>query len=620
MAGNERTNVKIYPTALATDILFYVLADSTLPKNRNPEYGTPYRDCLPHAAENFPDHKLVFISADDGSGKQKWYFAADRANQDAYNYELSGGEQLVRTYVIPRGDYLEYSYAQWVGAGSDPAKWSYPPAGVDGTGAVGARTRSRDNVFTEYAFADDTLRRVEREFDSLYVTIQRRFIRPVTVQQQFDAGLKRNVTITTTVIPATPAVTATSSGGVTTEIKDVNMFHSLKIETEIDATNDPLEGQRAYVERQVVDVSERIVAGGAAAPSGLLVASSSVSPRGDGNSVEESMTVDEWVEHTEVDWNTELMGHVSRTEKFVDPAEAATPATLSSYKIVNEHRSLRITEIVPTDALDNFVISYPVRVSLDLPRVLKSIDVVWNASSDVGTRSNNFSNTVSGTDWSLSGDNADAANSSVGLNPEVRIEFEDYSSNGLMGTAYFFFLPLPVTTASILAKVSALAGAPAQLWPVFKLKAHTLVTMGQSASVRVQTNASTHAASRDGGIYKSGWQYGYTDDISKNLSNGVVQIPPCIHGDITLGGETTKTAAVAAYASSPIYTTYSAPLTPSKTATATVHGSVSPSSFEATSPASIPTEGIYLLDSQISPYEYNYAKVRAEVFDASSLA
>mgnify|MGYP003414080028 CR=1 FL=1 len=68
MATNERTNVKLFPTAIASDVLFFVQVSSNLPKNKGVAYGAPYRTCLPNAVEVFPDHQLVYITPADEQG------------------------------------------------------------------------------------------------------------------------------------------------------------------------------------------------------------------------------------------------------------------------------------------------------------------------------------------------------------------------------------------------------------------------------------------------------------------------------------------------------------------------------------------------------------------------
>lgn len=385
-------------------------------------------------------------------------------------------------------------------------------------------------------------------------------------------------------------------------------------------------GRQAYVERTLATVTEQQVAPGTEVDSGLLIVQSSVKPDGLGKSVKDVVSVASWPLHTEVDWNNDLLGHVTRTEQYVAPSEAASPTSHASYKIVNKDRSLKVTEVVPTTSLNNFVLRYPKKISLDLPRVLKSIAVVWNEGSDIGQRDNYFYNVSSGESYSISGDNDDTDKSSVSLSPEVQIEWEDYSANNLMGEVAVFYLPMTpaITEAIILAKLTALLGAAVIKWPVFKTRSSTLSLLGQSASVSVSTNASMSRTISDSVVTASRLQYGHGDNISKNLTNGAVQIPPCIHGLITVTGTTTRTESVSALATSPIAISGQIggdiALYPLHTRTIEVNGSVSPTSLAATEPAAVPTSGLYLTDMSVQPWEYGYAKVYAEVFDSANLA
>ena len=97
-------------TPVVGDVLFYVTVDrpsGTLPDH--PAYGTAY-GIAPYAG-----HKLCFVKQIDPEGQFfQYYYAADRANQDNYNFEFSqadlGGNQydtVVRTYVILRSDFTD---------------------------------------------------------------------------------------------------------------------------------------------------------------------------------------------------------------------------------------------------------------------------------------------------------------------------------------------------------------------------------------------------------------------------------------------------------------------------------------------------------------------------------
>lgn len=107
MSVTPYKQVKIYPTPEVSDLLFYEIRHSDLPSfNTPPEYGTAHPD-----VRKYPHHKLVFVEPEKGNGEQKWWYAADRQNQDAYNYQISypyRGDtdfpRYSRTYLVPAGE------------------------------------------------------------------------------------------------------------------------------------------------------------------------------------------------------------------------------------------------------------------------------------------------------------------------------------------------------------------------------------------------------------------------------------------------------------------------------------------------------------------------------------
>lgn len=207
MAVLERTNVKIYPSASATDVLFYVTCDGKLPKNATPSYGMSFNSCFPHT-ENFPSHKLVFIAPADDNGKQKWYFAADRDDQDVYNWEITTGNELIRTYVVPRDTYASGDF-------------SAPEAATP------------DSAFDAYGFADDTVRKTQTELDSLYVIVQRRFIEPLTKELVYLDEFKKSIKVTREVIEPWDGEPIAQTTGSKIEIRHANTYHDVKITSEM---------------------------------------------------------------------------------------------------------------------------------------------------------------------------------------------------------------------------------------------------------------------------------------------------------------------------------------------------------------------------------------------------
>jgi hypothetical protein len=221
---NEWQQVKNFPTPISTDLLFYEVKDSNIPRNENWSYGDPHPN-----KTRYPDHELIFVTpiekGKNPSANQQWWYAAKRERQDDYNFELLGGEQLVRTYVVKRDLY----FARPVGhASAVEGEFLYPLAGV----------ASPDIRFTDYCFADDTQRRYEKEFDSVYVVIQRRFIRPITVSYAYDDQFKRQIRITKEIIPKTNEAPVPLSAGSVVEIQDGNNYHSVRITREVVLNDD----------------------------------------------------------------------------------------------------------------------------------------------------------------------------------------------------------------------------------------------------------------------------------------------------------------------------------------------------------------------------------------------
>lgn len=112
---NERFQIRSYPSPFATDVLFYELRDSVLPKNKQPAYGDPHPNPV-----LWPNHILVLIEPNprSGDGKQVWWYAANRENQDEYNFQFThadiGGtkfDAVSREYVILRSDFDPDAYA-----------------------------------------------------------------------------------------------------------------------------------------------------------------------------------------------------------------------------------------------------------------------------------------------------------------------------------------------------------------------------------------------------------------------------------------------------------------------------------------------------------------------------
>lgn len=118
-----RQDRKVFPTPLIGDIVFSEVRDCN--RTEFPAYGTPHPD-----TKKWPDHKLVFIKPVDIERNEifEFFYAADRAQQDLYNWRFSkadiGGtkfDAVVRTYVTLREDFSPTTIAMGSAMPDSPA-------------------------------------------------------------------------------------------------------------------------------------------------------------------------------------------------------------------------------------------------------------------------------------------------------------------------------------------------------------------------------------------------------------------------------------------------------------------------------------------------------------------
>ena len=544
MADNDRFPVKLFPTATATDVLFYVVQGPKLDRRGIPTYGTPYNDITPRV-EDWPDHKLVFVSPPDRDGKQKWFFAADRQNQDEYNFTTTqvsvGGEQrnaVIRTYITPRSGYNPLV----------PATGEAMPNVPTGKFPIGYSLFEKRQL----AAPDETLA-------SLFVLEEHTYVK-------FDAS----------------------------------------------------QGMSAYEERQVAGVSRKVVPDGTAADEGVLIGSSTVTPLGGGLSVLQTVSVTGWEELLGTDWDEDLMAQIPRAEKYVSPPsleDLALPNT--SFKIVNKDRSLRVTEVIPVDALTKYYVSFPTQIDLALPDELIALDVTWDTSSDIGDFESDWQGYSTGESASLSGSESGQAHSSASIMPQISFNIKQVWGRDLSAVSHFFFLPMPLNSAAIVARVEQLIGEQVSRWPTFQPQGHVLSLIGGKVGVSVNVSASAAASvSPNSSSAEVTRGQGSGIDFQKNMST--VRIPPTLHGNISVGNSS-QNLEVSANAKIGWYGSNFPTVFVNKEKTGAIVGSVKGGDLPATTPSSVPRSGVFLVKSQVTPYKWGYAKVYAETFDASQL-
>lgn len=185
----ERVSVFTFPTPLS-DLLFWERVDIANQRVWDMQKGDPHWDRV-----KYPNHKLVHKQPLDSGGKwQQYYYAAPRANQDAYNWEFSqadiGGikfDSVVRTYVTLRSAYTPSTPAQG-------ASMPNVPTGMFGTGS------GSPSVIAAYVLAGRKELKLGNELDGLFVAEQLEYVKRVSVadistDRALGVGVKKTTTL-----------------------------------------------------------------------------------------------------------------------------------------------------------------------------------------------------------------------------------------------------------------------------------------------------------------------------------------------------------------------------------------------------------------------------------------
>jgi hypothetical protein len=246
-----------------------------------------------------------------------------------------------------------------------------------------------------------------------------------------------------------------------------------------------------------------------------------------------------------------------------------------------------IDKNVVTDALEAYhVISGDVQ-NISLPDVLESVTVrIYNEESGSNDIAEGSGNSAS-------------ASASIGIDCSSIIDTN--IKNGYSGpaksTRHIFFLPEGGSEyGAILAKTGA------QPWPVVRPKQEKIevTTVSEQRSARVALSLPDNVSRSKGG--------------GKRTSRSVVNIPPTLHGDITVtrsddfGSPTASTSV-----------SVSGPSGASASVDLRVESSnrIVPPSFSATSPSFFPS-GLYLYSVNASPYRYGFLRVEAIVVEVTA--
>jgi hypothetical protein len=621
-----RQDRRIFPTPLVGDVLFSEVRDCT--RALIPEYGTYHPDTV-----KWPDHKLVYVKTVDieRDGIFEFFYAAERGNQDLYNFS-SGYRNVIGNVGGREFRIVQRSYVT--------LRESFQPLDIPfGTAMPDIPEGKFEGV--EYVFFDRQQQPItEQELNALFVAEVHTYIEKAFLEYKLSYTTTKsdvvpekfqiNIPQTTTEqivegLAEQPVLTATqlsvSEEQINPDIKVVKIVSREEPEDDISFT-----GRRAYVEGgPPANVIETYSKDGIEVDTGVFVVQSTVTPLGDGSSIRETVEVDSWPVLTGSEFDFALNTQVVNTQQMVQPpTEFDEPNT--SFRPVNEDRSLKIVEEVPTEALNEYHISVPTRIDLRMPTVLKSISVLWvtdesvSDGESVGT-GNNFDDAKG---FTLSVNSGMAGRAESSAQPTVSIETETVFGSDIVATVHFFYLNAgngPVSEGDLISRVSELAGG-VQAWPVFKPKSHTIITLGAAVGCSSDAKVDATVVKNYEGKKVTSESSSENGSSSVNRSVEVINVAPTIHGpiEITNGNGVTSVSAVSqarARLEGDEFDEIS-PVIATRGASAPVL--VSPLSFPATSPSNIPRSGKYLVGSSAEPFKWGWLKCSATIIDASQFA
>jgi hypothetical protein len=224
-------------TPLGTDILFYEIG--SMPTT-TPTYGSAHYDVA-----NWPNHKLIYIVPEGDSGiLYRFYYAADRNNQDLYNFVDEDGRALTRTYIIPRAQYLNRaSYNATI-----------PTVGTSADPQFG----SSDAVYGGFVFVGENIEKAPEPLDNLYVVIERVYLPKVRTSIKYDDNIEKSVSVTQTIIKKGTGPTVQNSVGVTVQVENVNNWYDIETVSRIVGLESMFDSNGKFIPIRLPDVPKDV--------------------------------------------------------------------------------------------------------------------------------------------------------------------------------------------------------------------------------------------------------------------------------------------------------------------------------------------------------------------------
>lgn len=316
-----------------------------------------------------------------------------------------------------------------------------------------------------------------------------------------------------------------------------------------------------------------------------------------------------------------------------DPGAAALLGT-DAVDIAPRDQDASLTKIYNLAAiqetLTNYKLLLPGRTNIAFPAVLGSISVVTEQQhADGGNNATGGGVKTGSGAYRVQTQVAGDGQASGALMQDIVFDLQHPDGTNKKAVHFVCFMAVPdngtISEADLLTKIKSL-NSPAwngmfNSYPNWNPQSHVVVVTGRAASVRVSADVSSFKDSDAPGTNTVSTSSSNVSDYhSYQVSVKSIIIPESVHGTLTIGSAPSPTT-ITASAEAQITSTFLPNVTAGPiTKTETISGQLSPTSLSATTGLTgIPTSGIFLLDVDVQPFDYNLVKIVGTVVDFSNL-
>lgn len=344
----------------------------------------------------------------------------------------------------------------------------------------------------------------------------------------------------------------------------------------------------------------------------FLVIESSTKNLGDGKFIKEDWTIDGFPQLVEQIADPQFGARLNKVKTVVGAGTALPPGLYGETLAIDKKRTLQIIENI--DISGSIAYVFPGTTNIDLPPELQSITGFMASSGGAGSFSESGSYTFAG--QGSGGVNVrGSAKGSAAVIPEISYELKQAWGSNVPCIHVLFFTTNNPTRGQLIALMNTVSGLNAIDWPKFVPQEVTLILTGRKSAITIDITQSAHdsiATDYTGAITHSGSirTQGFGNSFDAGVSQKVVRIPATIHPALTVGGQTTNTAAFSAGGAINIGNGIWQPAQLNGSA----QGQITPTSIPATNgQQTIPLGGNYVYRLLTEPYKQGTIKVHAEV-------